>query len=175
MEGLGNALALLGAAFATFLAGTGSAIGISYACRASSGVLVEKPERYNLNFVLVALPSTQGIYGLVIGIMIMSQMGLFGNPVSLSWQEGLTLFAVSLPVAIAGLFSGAQQGKVCASGIMLTAKRPEMAIKAGAIYAGMVELYALFGFVISLLCLLFAINWEAANAAATAAAAAAGQ
>jgi len=162
MEGLGNALALLGAALATFLAGTGSAIGIGYACRASAGVLTEKPERYNLNFVLVALPSTQGIYGLVIGIMVMVQMGLFADKISLSVAEGLTILGTSLPVAIAGLFSGIHQGKVCASGILLTAKRPEMAIKAGAIYAGMVELYALFGFVISLLCLLFAVEWPVA-------------
>ena len=150
MEGLGNALALLGAALATFLAGTGSAIGIGHACRASAGVLVEKPERYNLNFVLVALPSTQGIYGFLVGFTLLGKL-VGANAIELTVQQGWSVFAACLPVAFAGLLSGIHQGKVCAAGILMAAKRPEMAFKAGVIYAVMVELYAVLGWLISTL------------------------
>ncbi|MHC4719303.1 MAG: V-type ATP synthase subunit K, partial [Planctomycetota bacterium] len=52
----GFALALGGAAIATFLAGTGSAIGVGIAGRSATGVLSEKPERYGQLLLLVVLP-----------------------------------------------------------------------------------------------------------------------
>jgi F0F1-type ATP synthase membrane subunit c/vacuolar-type H+-ATPase subunit K len=44
----------------------------------------------------------------------------------------------------------------------MAAKRPEMAFKAGVIYAVMVELYAMLGLVITLFILLFGISWPTA-------------
>ncbi len=41
----------------------------------------------------------------------------------------------------------------------MAAKRPEMAFKAGVIYAVMVELYAMLGLVVTLFILLFGISW----------------
>ena len=52
------------------------------------------------------------------------------------------------------MLSAIHQGKTCAAGILMTAKRPEMAVKAGVLYAAMVEVYAVLGFLISLLILL---------------------
>ncbi|MFH1614178.1 MAG: V-type ATP synthase subunit K [Planctomycetota bacterium] len=171
MDGLGNALAFLGAALAALLAGSGSSVGIGISGRAAAGVLTEKPERYGLNFMLVVLPGTQGIYGLVVAMMLMNSMGLFTQAYSVSlnvWQ-GLTMLAACLPVGIAGLVSAIHQGKVCAGGILMAAKRPEMAFKAGAVYAVMVELYALFGMLVSVLLLLMAINWPSVQITAEAA------
>jgi V/A-type H+-transporting ATPase subunit K len=55
--------------------------------------------------------------------------------------------------------SAIHQGKVCSGGILMTAKRPEMAFKAGVVYAVMVEVYAVLGLLITFLTLWFGINW----------------
>jgi V/A-type H+-transporting ATPase subunit K len=144
-------IALLGSAMAAFLAGIGSAVGIGIAGRSATGVLSEKPERYGQLFLQVVLPGTQGFYGFVIAFFAMGKIGEFAN---LDMTNALAIFAGCLPIAFAGLLSAIHQGKTCASGILMTAKRPEMAVKAGVLYAAMVEVYAVLGFLISLLILL---------------------
>lgn len=157
----GIALALAGAAVATFLAGIGSSIGLAIAGRSAAGVLVEKPERYGLLTLLVVLPSTQGIYGFVIGLIVMLNLNMFGadGMISVTLPKGLEIFAACLPVGIAGLFSGIHQGKTCAAGILMTAKRPEMCMKAGVVYAALVEFYAILGFLVSFLILNMGIKF----------------
>ena len=156
----GIAIAMAGAALATFMAGIGSSIGLSIAGRSATGVLSEKPERYGLTTILVVLPSTQGIYGFVIGLFVMVKLNMFcgGLEESLPVITGLELFAACLPVAFAGLFSGIHQGKTCAGGILMAAKRPEMAVKAGLLYAVLVEFYAILGFLISFLAVFMGIQ-----------------
>lgn len=170
ISGLGNMLAVLGASAAVFLSGSGSSIGVGTAGKAAAGVLTEKPERYGLNFMLVVLPGTQGIYGLVGAMLVMNFMGFFSPDfkVALSTWQGLTILAGCLPVGIAGLLSAIHQGRVCAGGIVMAAKRPEMAFKAGAVYAAMVELYALFGLLATIFVLKFGIDWEAVKVATAA-------
>jgi len=165
----GMALALLGAGLAAFLAGIGSAFGISTAGRAATGVLSEKPERYGQMFVMVVLPGTQGFYGFLGAFIVMLQMNFFGGGLAgeVGIKLGLQVLAACLPVGIAGLFSAMQQGKVCAGGILMAAKRPEMAFKAGVVYAVMVEIYAILGLLVTLFILWFGIKWpEFATAAA---------
>ncbi len=155
----GIAIALLGAALATFMTGIGSSIGLGIAGRAATGVLSEKPERYGLMTILVVLPSTQGIYGFVIGLFVMIKLNMFGGGIeSLSVAQGLQLCGACLPVAIAGMFSAIHQGKTCAGGILMSAKRPEMGVKAGVVYAALVEFYAILGFLISLLAIMMGIQ-----------------
>ncbi|MBW8000939.1 MAG: V-type ATP synthase subunit K [Planctomycetes bacterium] len=164
--GLGNAIALIGAAMAVFLAGGGSAIGIGIAGRSAAGVLTELPERYGLNFIMVVLPGTQGFYGFLGGFMILQNMGIIGEAgaVELSWQQGLMALAACLPIAMTGLISAIHQGKVCASGIMMAAKRPEMAFKAGVVYAVMVEVYAVLGLLITIF-MIGSIDWDSVRVA----------
>jgi V/A-type H+-transporting ATPase subunit K len=144
----GVSIALLGASMAVFLAGIGSAIGVGIAGRSATGVLSEKPERYGTLFLMVVLPSTQGIYGFLVGFTLLGKI-VGPDAATLSLAQGWTVFAACLPVAFAGLLSGIHQGKVCAAGILMAAKRPEMAFKAGVIYAVMVELYAVLGWLVS--------------------------
>lgn len=144
----GVAIGLFGASLAVLLAGIGSAIGVGIAGRSATGVLSEKPERYGTLFLMVVLPSTQGIYGFLVGFTLLGKLtGV--NAVELTLAQGWSVFAACLPVAFAGLLSGIHQGKVCAAGILMAAKRPEMAFKAGVIYAVMVELYAVLGWLVS--------------------------
>ena len=88
----------------------------------------------------------------------MNFFGAGGVP-EISVQLGWQILAACLPVAFAGLMSAIHQGKVCAGGILMTAKRPEMAFKAGVIYAVMVELYAMLGLVVTMFIVLKGINW----------------
>ncbi len=158
----GMILALGGAGLAALLAGIGSAIGIGIAGRSATGVLSEKPERYGQMFIMVVLPGTQGFYGFLAAFMVMLKLNFFGGAgqlPALSASLGLEAFVSCLPIAFAGLVSAIFQGKVCSGGILMAAKRPEMAFKAGVIYAVMVEIYAVLGLLVTILLLWFGINW----------------
>jgi V/A-type H+-transporting ATPase subunit K len=156
----GFTLALIGVGLAALLAGIGSAIGIGIAGKSATGVLSEKPERYGQVFIMVLLPGTQGLYGFLAAFMAMRKLNFFagtGVP-ELNFTLGLQVLVACLPIAFAGLISAVLQGKVCAGGIMMAAKQPELAFKAGVIYAVMVELYAMLGLVVTLFMLLFGIS-----------------
>ncbi|MHC4395758.1 MAG: V-type ATP synthase subunit K [Planctomycetota bacterium] len=162
---IGLAIALFGTAMAVFMAGIGSAIGVATAGKSATGVLSEKPELYGKLFLMVVLPSTQGVYGFLVGYNLVGALiGTEAPPLSL-WL-GIAILAACLPIAIGGLASGIHQGRVCASGILMAAKKPEMAFKAGVVYAVMVELYAVLGWLISTLATSALI--ESAKAAAAA-------
>lgn len=150
------ALALSGAAIAAFMAGIGSSIGIGIAGRSATGVLSEKPERYGQMFIMVVLPGTQGFYGFLAAFLVMLNLNFFNaDPVmTVNFKTGVAILAACLPIAFAGMLSAIHQGKVCAAGILMTAKRPEMAFKAGVVYAVMVEVYAVLGLLVTMFILL---------------------
>ena len=148
----GNVFALLGAAVAA-LAGIGSAIGVGIAGQAAAGVLAEDPKKFGKALILQALPGTQGIYGLLMAFLIFIRIGLLGGGLGdLTLAQGLYVFASGIPIGLIGIWSGIAQGKAAASGIMLLGKRPDQMAK-GIIYAAMVETYAIFGLLISILML----------------------
>ena len=152
----GNNLALLGAALAAALAGMGSAKGVGLVGEAASGLLSEDPSKFGKALILQALPGTQGIYGLITAFLIIFKMGILGGePLTLSVGEGAYFLMASLPIAIVGFYSGVKQGKVAASGIALIAKRPKEVGKA-ITSAALVETYAIFAVLVSLLLVLFA-------------------
>ena len=142
MDGVGIAIA--GSAMAAFLAGIGSAIGIGIAGQQSAGVLSEDPEKFGSLFLLVVLPGTQGFYGFLSAILAMNKI-----TASLGIIEGWRILFACLPVAMAGLISAIHQGKVCAAGANLVAKRADQAMK-GVMYAVMVETYAVLGLIITI-------------------------
>jgi len=156
----GLVVAIIGAALASFLAGIGSAIGIGISGRSAAGVLSEDPEKYGQLFVLVVLPGTQGFYGFLGAFLVMLRLNFFGaNIVPLTYMQGWQILGACMPVAFAGLLSAIHQGKVCAAGIQMAAKRPEMAFKAGVVYAVMVETYAVLGLLVTIFLLFFGIKF----------------
>jgi len=158
----GMTLALVGAGLAALLAGIGSAIGIGTAGRSATGVLSEKPERYGQMFIMVVLPGTQGFYGFLAAFLVMLKLNFFSKTAEvpeLSLSLGLQVLIACLPIAFAGLVSAIFQGRVCSGGILMAAKRPEMAFKAGVVYAVMVEVYAVLGLLVTMFMLLFGISW----------------
>lgn len=151
----GQNLALLGAALAAGLAGMGSAKGVGLVGEAAAGLLTEDPTKFGKVLILQAIPGTQGIYGLITAFLIIFKIGLLGTPVELTVAQGAYFLMASLPIAIVGLYSGIKQGRVAASGVGLIAKRPDEVGKA-ITSAALVETYAIFAVLVSLLLVLFA-------------------
>ena len=151
----GQNIALLGAALAVILAGFGSARGVSMVGEAASGLLTEDPSKSGKALILQALPGTQGIYGLIIAFLIIFKIGLLGEPVVLTVSQGIYFLMAALPIAIVGYYSAIKQARVAVSGINLIAKRPDEVGKA-ITAAALVETYAIFAVLISMLLVLFA-------------------
>ena len=150
MGNLGIVFALTGAALAALLAGIGSAIGVGIAGEAAAGVITEYPNKFSKVLVLQLLPGTQGIYGLLIGFITLTQIGIMGGDPNVSVAKGLLYLAACLPMAFVGLWSAMKQGKASVASIGLVAKRPEQFGKA-MIFPAMVETYAILALLISIL------------------------
>lgn len=75
----GIVFALLGVAVAVILAGMGSAYGVGVAGQAAAGVVTEDPDKFAKVLLLQLLPGTQGIYGLLVGFIALSKIGLLGG------------------------------------------------------------------------------------------------
>ncbi|NLN06741.1 MAG: V-type ATP synthase subunit K [Firmicutes bacterium] len=149
----GLILAIIGAAAAVLLAGIGSAIGVGTVGQAAAGVVSEDPDKFGSTLILQALPGTQGIYGLLVGFLILQRIGLIGgSPVSLTVEQGWSFLFAALPIAFGGLVSAIYQGKTAVSGVYLVAKRSEESGKA-IIFAVMVETYAVLALLMSIMML----------------------
>ena len=150
-ENLGLFYALLGAAVAVLLAGAGSAIGVGVAGQAAAGVVTEDPGKFAKVLILQLLPGTQGIYGLLVGFIVLSKVGLLGGGAAqISVQTGLMILAACLPIGVVGLISGMHQGKTAVASIGIVAKKPEQFAKS-MLFPAMVETYAILALLISIL------------------------
>jgi V/A-type H+-transporting ATPase subunit K len=144
VDPFGLAIALLGCVAAAVLAGVGSALGIRYVATVASGVLAEDPKKFGSLFILVALPGTQGFYGFLGAFLAMMKLGVLGQLVPITFWQGIQMFLACMPVGIAGLVTAMWQGKVCAAGAELVAKRASEGTK-GVIFGALVETYAVLG------------------------------
>ena len=142
--------ALLGAVIATALAGIGSIKGVGMATESAMGVLSEDSSKFGKLLVLVLLPGTQGLYGFIVSVMILMNIGILGGGFDLSLVKGLLFLTASLPIGIGGLISSIAQGRAAVSGISLVAKKPNEFSKA-MVSTTLVEIYALLAFLVSLL------------------------
>lgn len=151
---MGLLLALFGAALAGLMAGIGSAVGIGVAGESAAGVMSEDPDKFTKCLVLQALPGTQGFYGFVIVFMVLSKLGLLGAgaQVSVTWVQGLMIFAACMPVAFVCWYSAIWQGKTSAATIQMIAKKPNE-LGRGVVLPAMVETYAVLSLITSILLL----------------------
>lgn len=141
---------ILGVTLAVVLSGIGSSKGVGLASEAAGAVLEDDPSKFGKLLVLQLLPGTQGLYGLIVGVMVMLNTGFLGGEIITDASVGLQYLTACLPIAFGGFFSARSQGRVCAVGVNLTAKRPEESSKA-IVSASLIELYALLGFIVSFL------------------------
>ena len=156
MENMGVVLALLGAVIAALAAGIGSSIGVGMTGEAAAGVVTEDPSKFSKVLVLQLLPGTQGIYGLLIGFITLTQIGIMGGSSDISLVKGILYFVAWLPLALAGYTSAIRQARASVASISLVAKRPDQFGKA-MIFPAMVETYAILALLISILSI-FGLN-----------------
>lgn len=151
LESLGSFYGLMGAAVAVLLAGIGSAIGVAVAGQAAAGVVTEDPSKFAKVLIMQLLPGTQGIYGLLVGFITLSKIGLLGGGMAeLDVATGLLIFGACLPIGIVGLISAINQGKTAVAAIGIVTKKPEQFGKA-MLFPAMVETYAILALLISIL------------------------
>lgn len=147
---LGMGLALLGAALAALMGGIGSAIGVGMAGEAAAGVVTEDPSKFGKVLILQLLPGTQGIYGLLIAFITLTQIGVLGGTPEMSFAKGFAYLCACLPMAIVGLWSARMQARAAVASISLVAKKPDQFGKS-MIFPAMVETYAVLALLVSLL------------------------
>lgn len=145
----GMFFALVGASLATALAGIGSAKGVGGAAQTAMGVLSEDSSKFGKMLVLTLLPGTQGLYGFIVGFLILVSCGVLGGALP-TMGQGLAFLGASLAIGLGGLFSGIAQGKAAVSGIAMTAK-DDANFSKGMVSVTLVEIYALLAFIVSLL------------------------
>ena len=149
-DNLGIVFALLGAAASALLAGAGSAKAVGMGGEAGAGIVTEDPSKFGKVLILQLLPGTQGIYGLLIAFITLSQIGVLGGSSDISVAKGLLYLAACLPMAVVGYFSAIRQARASVASMGILAKRPEQFGKA-MIFPAMVETYAILALLISML------------------------
>ena len=136
---------MVGPALALGLSAIGSAIGCGIAGEASHAVMSRVEDGHGKYIGMAAAPSSQVIYGFIL-MLLMSRAIADG---SLGAMSGIGIgFASGLAIMTSAIF----QGRVCATGIQASAKQPAIFGKCFAA-VGIVESFALFAFVFSLLLL----------------------
>lgn len=121
----------------------GSSIGCAIAGSAAHGVMIHVDEGHGKFIGLSALPSSQSIYAFVLMILMAGKL-----------RDGtlppLSAMGIGLSIGLALMFNSIYQGKVVATGIQAAAKQPAIFGKCAAA-AGIVETFAIFAFVFTLL------------------------
>ena len=147
---LGMVLALAGAVLSTALAGIGSAWGVGLAGQAAAGVVAEDPDQFAKVLILQLLPGTQGIYGLLVTFITLSQIGVLGGTAVTDTHTGLMYLLACLPIALVGLVSAYHQGRTSVASIGIVAKKPDQFGKA-MLFPAMIETYAILALRVSIL------------------------
>ncbi|MGX7092679.1 V-type ATP synthase subunit K [Hutsoniella sourekii] len=141
----GLMFATIGVFLAVGLNGVASGLGVGRVGQTAAALLKEEPEKFAQALILQLMPASQGLYGFVIGFVIMQQI-----QVGMELIKGVNLLIAALPIALVGYFTARAQADVAISGMGILAKRPENNTY-GIILSSMVEMYAILAFVISFL------------------------
>ncbi len=107
-------IAYIGIGIMVGLTGIGSAFGVSIGGNAAVGALKKNNEKFGNYLILAALPSTQGLYGLV-GYFILT--GVLDNGMDMTMAQAAGILGAGLALGSVGLFSSMRQGQICANGI----------------------------------------------------------
>ena len=151
MDNLGLVFALAGTVLGALVPCIGSAIGVGMGGEAAAGVVTEDPSKFSKVLILQLLPGTQGIYGLLLGFIMLSGIGVLGGSYTgVSVAKGLLYVSAALPTIIVGPWSAIRQARASIASINLVSKRPDQFGKS-MLFPAMVETYAIFALLISIL------------------------
>jgi V/A-type H+-transporting ATPase subunit K len=134
-------LGYAGCACSLGLAALGSAIGCGIGGAASHGVMAKVDEGHGKFIGMSAAPSSQTIYGIVLMFVLIGKV---------ESEAGLALLGIGFFCGLAMMVSAIYQGKVAATGIQASSKKPEIFGKCFAA-VGIVESFALFAMVFGLI------------------------
>lgn len=124
------------------LGAIGSIIGCSLAGKAACGALLEAEGGYGKFVGVVALPSSQAIYGVVVTLTL--------NEIAVNLTSAPGLFAIGTLAGVALLYCAIKQGQVLASAIKVSKAKPEI-FGLSVAPAGIVEGFAIFAFIFALI------------------------
>lgn len=132
-------IGVFGLALCAIMCGIGSALGLKMTGSTATGILEEDPSKFSKVLVLVLLPATQGLYGLLIAFMGMAKVA-----------TGWNVFFAVLPMTVVGFVSALLQAKTSCVAIKAVGKKAELSGKL-MMFPAMVETYALLSLVVSIL------------------------
>jgi V/A-type H+-transporting ATPase subunit K len=147
--GIGDALALIGAAFAVGMCGIGASLGMAIVQRAAAGLVSEQPQKYTRTLIFQLIPTTASLYGFVVCFLILQKLGMGATHAYGVW-EGAMILGACLPIAIVGMMSSIAQAKTCASVLMMYGKKQELYGRAITM-AIFIEFFALLSLIVSIL------------------------
>ena len=150
----GTILAVTGAGLSVGLSAIGSGIGVGIAGATGAGVIAVRPEKFGRALVFQAVPQTQGMYGLLVAVLILLSTGVIGGgsgdvPLPL----GLAAVGAGLATGISG-FSAIGQGIAASAGIAATAEH-DSAMGRSLIFAVIPETQAIYGLLVAILIMAF--------------------
>jgi len=141
-------MAVCGIVFSVVLSGIGSAKGGSMIGKAAAALISEQPEKFGQSLVLQMMSASQGLYGFIVGFLVMINIDN-----ATVFDIALKYMSAGLIMGLAGYFTAIQQSIAATAGIQILAKKPEHSTK-GVLYSAMIETYAIFAFVVSVLLVL---------------------
>ena len=94
------------------------------------------------------MSGTQGLYGFIVGFLIFMNISD-----GLEFMSALKYLGAGVIMGVSGYLTALQQAATSTAGIQILAKKPEHSTK-GVLYSAMIETYAIFAFVISVLIVL---------------------
>jgi len=148
-------MVFIGVALSCGIAATMASIGTGLVGAGATGVVVERPEKFGRLIIYQAIPMTQGIYGLLMAILMINFTGLVGGPeiaVLKSPYVGWGALAIGIVIAFSSI-SAIPQGMV-ATAASAAFGRNNAVFGKGVVFAVMVETFAIFGVLVSIFLLL---------------------
>jgi V/A-type H+-transporting ATPase subunit K len=133
-------LGYAGCACAVGLPAMGSSIGCGIAGAASHGVMAKVEEGHGKFIGMSAAPASQTIYGIVLMFVLLGKVKV---------AAGLGILGIGFFCGLGIMTSAIYQGKVAATGILASSKKPEVFGKCFAAI-GITESFALFAMVFGL-------------------------
>jgi len=148
IENMPLILTVLGLVVSIMMSGVGSAKGASMIGKAAAALISEQPEKFGQSLVLQMMSASQGLYGFIVGFLIFMNIGD-----GLTIVTALRCLGAGVLMGVTGYLTAISQSAAATAGMQILAKKPEHSTK-GVLYSAMIETYAIFAFVISVLIVL---------------------
>jgi len=147
-------LVFIGVALCMGIAAISSSIGIGIVGAGAAGVTAERPDKFGRLIIYQAVPMTQGIYGLLLAILMLNFTGLAGPEIAVlkSPYVGWGALAIGIVIALSSV-SAIAQG-ITAESAGAAFGRNNSVFGKGVIYAVMSETMAIFGVLVAIFLLL---------------------